>query len=111
MSVYLQGVCVHLSVYLLTPHFVKPGSCVCCNSRRRTRTLQRNSARDDLEEYLNGLANDIYDLELNVVLGYLPWHSFSNGRALIERNWTSNCCLVEMSRGELLAILSIEGSI
>lgn len=43
--------------------------------RRARRSLRRNSARDDLEEYLNGLANDDHitgvdgDLDLDLALG------------------------------------------
>jgi hypothetical protein len=67
------------------------------NSRRRARrSLRRNSARDDLEEYLNGLANDDHatglddDLDLDVALALSFSIAEQNAIAHVARIGTSH---------------------
>jgi hypothetical protein len=77
------------------------------SSRRRARrALRRNAARDDLEEYLNGLANDDHiaviedDLDFDMALAM----SFS----IAEQNAIAHVAQVGASRAPIITDMSYE---
>ncbi|XP_024394056.1 uncharacterized protein [Physcomitrium patens] len=75
--------------------------------RRARRSLRRNSARDDLEEYLNGLANDDHitgvdgdqDLDLALALSF----------SLAEQTSTTHVAQFGRSNPSSIADMSYEG--